>query len=147
MRTLPSGSLPRGLQHHSNEPFLVLDQTPLVSLAGWMALFLRSDSVKWPWSHWENISSLSYALIPNAGPFQCVCAQSLSHVWLCTPGTVACQASLSMEFSRQEYWSGLPFPPAGDLPYPGIKPASLEAPALAGRFFTTEPPGNSDPFH
>jgi len=43
-----------------------------------------------------------------------------------------------MEFSRQEYWSGLPFPPMGDLPNSGIEPAS---PALVGRFFTTEPPG------
>ena len=41
-----------------------------------------------------------------------------------------------MECSRQEYWSGLPFPPPGDLPYPGIEPTS---PALAGEFFTTEP--------
>ena len=46
-----------------------------------------------------------------------------------------------MGFSRQEYWSGLPFPSSGDLPDPGIKPASLESPALAGGFFTTEPPG------
>ena len=42
-----------------------------------------------------------------------------------------------MEFSRQEYWSGLPCPPKGDLPNPVIKPMSLPAPALAGRFFTT----------
>ena len=41
---------------------------------------------------------------------------------LATPWTVACQASLSIEFSRQEYWSGLPFLPPGDLPDPGIKP-------------------------
>ena len=54
-----------------------------------------------------------------------------------TPWTVPCQASLSTEFSRQEYWSGLPCPPKGDLPNPGIKPMSLSAPALAGRFFTT----------
>ena len=54
-----------------------------------------------------------------------------------TPWTVACQASLSMGFSRQEYWSGLPFPPLGNLPNPGIEPASLSSPALAGRFFTT----------
>ena len=46
-----------------------------------------------------------------------------------------------MEFSRQEYWSGLPFPSSGDLPDPGIKLMSPVAPALAGRFFTTEPPG------
>ena len=46
-----------------------------------------------------------------------------SHVWhFATPGTVARQAPLSMGFSRQEYWSGLPFPPSGDLPDPGIKP-------------------------
>ena len=43
--------------------------------------------------------------------------------------------SLFMRFSRQEYWSGLPFPSSGDLPDPGIKPASSVPPALAGRFF------------
>ena len=55
--------------------------------------------------------------------------------------TVACQAPLSMEFSRLEYRSGLPFPPPADLPDPGIESSSLEYPALAGRFFTTGPPG------
>ena len=50
--------------------------------------------------------------------------------------TVAHQAPLSMGFSRQEYWSGLPFPSLGDLPNLGIEPVSLEAPALAGGFFT-----------
>ena len=53
-----------------------------------------------------------------------------------TPWTVAHQAPLSIEFSRQGYWSGLPLPPPGDLPDRGIKPAS---PELAGRFFTPEP--------
>ena len=65
--------------------------------------------------------------------------KSLSHVRLfVTPWTVAHQASPSMGFSRQEYWSGLPFPSPGDLPDPGIKPRSptLEADAL-----TSEPPG------
>ena len=47
------------------------------------------------------------------------------------------QVSLSMGFPRQEYWSGVPFPPPGDLPLPGIKPASLTSPVLAGRFFST----------
>ena len=51
--------------------------------------------------------------------------------------TVALQAPLPMRFSRQEYWSGLPCPPPGDLPNPGIEPTSLMSPALAGRFFTT----------
>ena len=52
-----------------------------------------------------------------------------------TPWTVACQAPLSMRFPRQEYWSGLPFPPV-NLPSPGIK---LMSSALTGEFFTTEP--------
>ena len=55
-----------------------------------------------------------------------------------TPWTIAHQAPLSMEFLRQEYWGRLPFPFSEDLPDPGIKPVS---PALASRFFTTEPPG------
>ena len=55
-----------------------------------------------------------------------------------TPWTIAHQIPLSIRFSRQEYWSGLPFPSPGDHPGPGIKPVSL---SLAGRFFTTEPPG------
>ena len=46
-----------------------------------------------------------------------------------------------MGFSRQDYWSGLPFPSPGDLPDPGIKPASLVSPALAGGFFTPAPLG------
>ena len=54
-----------------------------------------------------------------------------------TPWTVDHQGPLSMEFSRQEYWSGLPCPPPGDLPDPGIKLTSLMFPALAGGFFTT----------
>ena len=66
-------------------------------------------------------------------------AQLLSRVPVfVTPWTVAHQAPLSMRFSRQEYWSGLPFPSPGDLPDPRIEPMS---PALAGRFFTTAPPG------
>ena len=65
-------------------------------------------------------------------------AQLLSHVWLfATPWTVAHQVPLSMEFSRQEYYSRLPFPPPGRLPHPGIKPTSLASSALADRFFTS----------
>ena len=73
---------------------------------------------------------------------QCIKVKSESEVTqsclsLYNPMTVALQVSLSMGFSRQEYWSGLPFPPPGDLPDPGIEPMSLMSPALAGRFFTT----------
>ena len=55
-------------------------------------------------------------------------------------GVTAHQAPLSMELSRQEYWSGLPFLTPGDLLDPGIKPMTLMSPAVAGRFFTTAPP-------
>ena len=58
-----------------------------------------------------------------------------------TPRTLACQAPLSMGFFRQEYWSGLPFATPGELPDPDIEPVPLVPLALAGRFFTTEPPG------
>ena len=57
---------------------------------------------------------------------------------LCDPWTIACQAPLSMEFSRQEYWSGLPFLSPGDLPDPGIKPRS---PVLQTDSLPSEPPG------
>ena len=60
---------------------------------------------------------------------------------LATPWTGARQAPLSMGFPRREYWSGLPFPPPGDLPDPGIEAAS---PALASGFFITEPPGKPE---
>ena len=63
-----------------------------------------------------------------------------SCVRLCDRMTIARQAPLSMGFSRQEYWSGLPFPTPGDLPNPEVEPASLMSPALAGRFFTTGAP-------
>ena len=57
---------------------------------------------------------------------------------LCDPmDCIASQAPLSMGFSRQEYWIGLPFPPPQDLPRPGIEPTSLMSPALTGMFFTT----------
>ena len=62
--------------------------------------------------------------------------QTLAITW-----TVAHQALLSMGFFSQEYWSGLPFPPPGDLSNPGTEPASPMSPALAGGFFTPEPPG------
>ena len=69
----------------------------------------------------------------------CMRAQLLSCVQLCvSPWAVVCQAPPSMGFSRQGYWSGLPFPPPGDLPDPGTETTS---PVVAGGFFTTEPPG------
>ena len=67
---------------------------------------------------------------------------SLMFLTLCDPrDCVAHQAPLSMEFSKQEYWSRLLLPSPGDLPDPGMEPASPASPVLAGGFFTTEPPG------
>ena len=66
----------------------------------------------------------------------CTCVQLFATLWI-----VACQAPLSMGFSRQEYWNGSPLPPFGNLPSPGIKPKSLRSPALVGRFFTTSATG------
>ena len=72
-----------------------------------------------------------------------LCAKSLSQVQLfVTPWNAACQAPLGMEFSRQEFWSGLPLPPPGDLPNTGIKSAFVShVPALANGLFTALPPG------
>ena len=75
-----------------------------------------------------NTLALPYALCEADG-----------HVWFfATPWTVDSQAPLSMEFSRQEYWSGLPFPSPGDFPKPGIEPGS---PALQAESLQSEPPG------
>ena len=75
----------------------------------------------------------------NLASIKCVWGtQLLSHIWLFViPGTVAHHTPLSIGFSRQECWSGLPFPSPGDLPDPGVEPVS---PALAGGFFTIESP-------
>ena len=72
-----------------------------------------------------------------------VCVLShFSCVWLfVTLWTVACQAPLSMGFSRQEYWSGLPYSPPGDLPDPGMETVTPASPALQAGSFPTEPPG------
>ena len=68
--------------------------------------------------------------------FLCACCYFSCVQLFVTLWTLVHQAPLSMGFSRQEYWSGLPYPPPGDLPNPRIEPASLTSPALAGGFFT-----------
>ena len=84
-------------------------------------------------------------LISNIRMFYSSCVFSCSVVsrLFVTPWTLASQAPLSKEFSRQEYWSwvGLPFPTPGHLPDPGIEPESLASPAMTGRFSATAPPG------
>ena len=71
-------------------------------------------------------------------PVMCVCVCSVVSD-SATPWTVAHQAPLSMGFFRQESWSGLPFPPSGDLPDPGIEHSTLMSSALSGEFFTAPP--------
>ena len=79
---------------------------------------------------------MAYVILLHFLSHMCVYAQLLSRVQLfATPWTVTHLSHLSMEFSRQEYWSQLPFPPPGDLPDPGIEPASL---AFTGGYFTTQ---------
>ena len=73
--------------------------------------------------------------------YSCINSQSLNCAQLfATAGTEAHQTLLSIDLSRQEYWSGFPFPPPRELPNPGAESLSLTSPALAGRFFTTAPP-------
>ena len=67
----------------------------------------------------------------------CVCSVAQWCPTLCDPSDCILLAALSMEFSRQEYWNGLPFPTPGDSPDLGIEPTSLASPALAGKFVTT----------
>ena len=76
----------------------------------------------------ENIMKAMGPLLPQKAT--CVCSVAQSCLTLCTPWSVGCHDPPSMGFSRQEYWSGLPFPTPGDLPDPGIKPTSPASPAL-----------------
>ena len=107
-----------------------------------------SNTLKPSWFFPKQVKSLSAEVCIISSPKICwmpaayqvkMKVKSLSHVWLfATPWTVAYQASPSMGFSRQEYQSGLPFPPPGDLPDPGIEPRS---PALQEDALPSEPPG------
>ena len=90
----------------------------------------------------QGASQRSLPRTKNLSATEYMLACSLSRIWLfVSPWTVAHQAPLSKEFSRQEHWSGLLFPSPGDLPNSGIKGAWPLSHALAGRFFTTELPG------
>ena len=91
------------------------------------------------WRGFDRMEGAGGEINPTLSFQLCVCSVAQSCLSLCDPWIAAHQPPLSMEFSRKEYWSGLPI--AGDLLDLGIKPTSPESPALAGRFFTTEPPG------
>ena len=75
--------------------------------------------------------------IPDLACAVCVLRRFTRVQLFVTPWTTAHQTPLAMEFSRQEYWNGLPFPFSGDFPNPGMEPESLLSPAAAGGFFTT----------
>ena len=75
-----------------------------------------------------------------------MCVRAEWYLTLCDSWTVPRQAPLSIGFSRQELWNGLPFPSPGGPLEPGIEPVSLASPAIAGGFFTTEPPGKPFPY-
>ena len=96
-----------------------------ISRSAWLKITLMSD--KWVTQVFLYPPSVSLAC--------CVLSSVMSDpetLW-----TITCQAALSIGFSRQEYWSGLPCPPPGDCPEPGIQPTPLMSPALAGAFFIT----------
>ena len=103
---------------------------PLVFLSQQICLF-------WTFHIYSIIQYMTYCL-----KFLSFSICVFSHVELFADlWTVAQQAPRSMEFSRKEYWSGLPYPSPGDLPNPGMEPVSLTYPSLAGKFFTLAPLG------
>ena len=101
-------------------------------------------------------SSFSYTIslvsctsnkIPSASPCMCMLTCFRPVQLFLTPWTVACQAPLSMGFSRQEHWSGLPYPPPGDLPDPGMEPVSPAFPALLANSLLLSHQGNPPHLH
>ena len=115
-----------------NDLLLFSITMPLL-IVGWSLIYYRSDGDV----NWKSIWKCCFRIL-NLHKVK-VKVKSLSLIWLfATPWTVAYQASLSVGFSRQEYWSGLPFPSPGDLPNPGIEPGS---PTLQADALLSEPPG------
>ena len=100
-----------------------------ICATAWVSNMGKNDPTS---SLWDSFSFLP--LLPSL-VYVFSCSVVSSDLW--PPWTVAHQAPLPMEFSRQEYWRGLPFPLPGDPPNPGIEPVTLRSSALAGRFFTT----------
>ena len=102
-------------KRHGLEDLLENDMTTYINILAWEI----------PWTE-------------EPGGLQSMCAKALQLCWtLCNSMDLACQGFLSMGFSGQEYWGGLPCPPAGTLPNPGIKPVSVTSPSFADGFFIT----------
>ena len=108
----------------------------------WVAIsFSRGSSWLRDWTQVSHIAGRRFNLwatreVRSLG-LTYMCAYAHSCLTLSDSTDCSSPGSLSTEFSRQEYWSGLPFPTPGDLPDPGIEPSSLPSPAMAGRFFKT----------
>ena len=120
--------------------FLLWDEDYQFTRQTWTSLVFRCKDL----CHWGTLLTARPTPCSLLGSgVSSVSAESLTT--LCDPCD-PCQASLSMTFPRQEYWSGLPFPSPGDLPDPGIEPTSPVFPAVAGGFSTTGPPGKSHEF-
>ena len=129
---------PRFLEAPVCSLFLPLEHT-VVFLVFFICDYLSSSSAleaSWEWRPCHLF--IKKFVYPRKYSVYVCMLSCFSCVRLCaTPWTVAHQAPLSMGFSWQEYWSGLPCPPPGHLPDPGIKPVSVMSPAFAGGFFTT----------
>ena len=132
----PPANAEQGLQTLGQERPLEKEMATHSSILAWEIPWTEE-----PGKLQSQFSSVQFG--PQSSPNLCnlmnsVYAQMLqSCLTLCDPWTVACQAPLSMGFSTQEYWSGLPCPPPADLPDSGIETPSHMSPALAGGFFTT----------
>ena len=121
----PRGQKSSAIHHADSDALEERPQSPMLRLQG----------LPWRWP-------LCNSKIPPSLQF-CECMCMFSVRLFVTLWTVAHQAPLSVGFFRQEYWSGLSFPPPGDLPNPEMEPATPVSPALAGRFFITALPRKS----
>ena len=137
-----SSPIPPDSQKHSQRSFSLSPSLPSINSSQvWTRASFSSPELesKGSWVQQQCCFPVAHSLVGDTlvtrhrTKLNGLSAQSLSRVWLCAaPWTIAQQAPLSMDFPRQEYWSGLLFPSPGDLPQPGIK---LASPALAGGFF------------
>ena len=139
-RNLDSSLLVRNSSHQISKKILVIlinKHLPILSTI--LHYHHHYPGLDYIVSHLDYYNNLPNDLHVSSLPSSCsLWTHAQSCLTLCRPIYWSLPGCLSMGFSRQEYWSGLPFPPLGDLLGPGIKPAS---PAFAGGFFTTEPPG------
>ena len=133
---LPEGTWGLNMLHVSL--CLVLRCPPTTSYGYFDYLFFKKSNFCW-----GGVYHLTETELGTKNECVCVCARAQSCLTLCNP--MDCQAPLSVEFSRQEYWKGLPFPTPGALPDLGIAPVSHASSVLVGRFFTTTPPGKLPP--